>query len=319
MCDMPHDLPQLAGDRLFITDAGIETVLIFHHGIELPCFASFTALDDEAHTEVMRSYFEEFIATARRHDLGMLIETPTWRASSHWGDELGYSAADLAEINRRAVMLAQEIREAHSGDGIPILISGCVGPRDDAYAPETVPSPEEAEAYHLAQITTLAEAGVDVITALTLTNVGEAIGIVRAARQADVPVAISFTVETDGRLPSGQSLRAAVEQVDAETDSGPAYFMINCAHPTHFADVLDGGPWVERIRGLRANASKKSHEELDAAEELDEGDPVELGSDYRALFERLPNLSLLGGCCGTDHRHVSEVSSACVPVFSATR
>jgi S-methylmethionine-dependent homocysteine/selenocysteine methylase len=182
-----------------------------------------------------------------------------------------------------------------------------------------VPSAEEAGAYHLPQITTLAEAGVDMITALTLTNVGEGIGIVRASQRVGVPVAISFTVETDGRLPSGQPLREAFEQVDAETDMGAAYFMINCAHPTHFADVLDDGPWLERIRGLRANASKKSHEELDAAEELDEGDPVEFGSDYRDLFERLPNLTLLGGCCGTDHRHVSEACNACAPVFSEAR
>ncbi|HEY7632356.1 MAG TPA: homocysteine S-methyltransferase family protein [Thermoleophilaceae bacterium] len=312
-------LSHLTDDRLYITDAGIETVLIFHHGIDLPCFASFPLLENEKHTQVMRSYFEEFIATARRHDLGMLIDTPTWRASSRWGEQLGYSSSDLVEINRRAVMLAQEIREAHARDNIPIVISGCIGPRDDAYAPEIVPSADDAEAYHLPQIATLAEAGVDMITALTLTNVGEAIGIVRASQRVGVPVAISFTVETDGRLPSGQSLREAVEQVDAETDSGPAYFMINCAHPSHFADALDDGPWLERIRGLRANASKKSHEELDAAEELDEGDPVEFGADYRDLFERLPNLTLLGGCCGTDHRHVSEACSACVPVFSEAR
>jgi S-methylmethionine-dependent homocysteine/selenocysteine methylase len=311
----------LENNRLYITDAGIETVLIYQHDIELPAFAAFTLLADEDHTEVLRGYFEDFVAIAEEHDVGLLIDTPTWRASPEWGEVLGYTPTDLAAANRRAVMLAQEIRAGHEQDGVPILISGCVGPRDDAYAPDEVMSAEEAEAYHSMQIATLAEAGVDLITALTLTHVDEAIGIARAARTAGVPVVISFTVETDGRLPSGQSLRDAIEQVDAETGAAPAYYMVNCAHPSHFADVLeeDRGPWLERLRGLRANASKKSHAELDESDELDEGDPVELGADYRALMERLPSLTVIGGCCGTDARHVAEVCAACVPVFSAAR
>jgi S-methylmethionine-dependent homocysteine/selenocysteine methylase len=307
MSAMPRELPQLAGDRLFITDAGIETVLIFDHGIDLPCFASFTVLGNEDHTRVMRDYFEDFFAIARDQDLGILLDTATWRASADWGAQLGYTAEDLDAVNRRAVTLAQEMRDAHAGDGIPILVSGCIGPRADAYAPDTLMSPDEAKAYHLPQIATLAEAGVDMITALTITNVGEAIGIVRAANQAQVPVVMSFTLETDGRLPSGQDLREAIEDTDAGTQPPPAYYMINCAHPTHFADVLDEGPWLERIRGLRANASKKSHEELDESDELDEGDPVDLADRYRVLVDRLPNLTVLGGCCGTDHRHVAQI------------
>jgi S-methylmethionine-dependent homocysteine/selenocysteine methylase len=305
---------------MFITDGGLETELIFRHGRELPCFASFTLLADEEGTEQLRAYFEPFLAIARMHDLGMLLDTATWRASSDWGEQLGYSPDELAAVNRRAVTLAQEIRARHEKDGIPILISGCIGPRGDAYSPEELMSPGEAKRYHSEQISTLAGAGVDLITALTLTNVGEAVGIVRAANQAAVPVVISFTVETDGRLPSGQALREAIEDTDASTYSPPAYYMINCAHPSHFADALDeDGPWLARIRGLRPNASAKSHEELDEAEKLDEGDPVELGAAYRTLAERLPNLTVIGGCCGTNHRHVAEACSACLPVFAAAR
>jgi homocysteine S-methyltransferase len=248
----------------------------------------------------------------------MLLDTVTWRANPDWGDQLGYSRDDLAVANHRAVILAQQIRADHPE--VPILISGCIGPRFDAYSPDDEMSADEAEGYHSAQVSALATAGVDLITALTLTDVGEAVGIVRAARAVEVPAVISFTVETDGRLPSGQGLRDAIEGTDATTDSAAAYFMVNCAHPTHLAGALDDeGPWRERIQGVRANASKKSHEELDESDELDEGDPDELAVEYRALMERLPALKVIGGCCGTDHRHVGAVCAACVEVFPAAR
>jgi homocysteine S-methyltransferase len=320
MRTMPsHELPQLAGDRIFITDGGMETVLIFHHGLDLPCFASFTLLADERGTQVLRSYFDDYFAIARERDFGMLVDTVTWRASRDWGEQLGLSPEDIESVNRRAVVLAEEICAAHDADGVPMAISGCVGPRHDAYSAEIEMSPDEAESYHSAQIGTLAEAGVDFITALTLTNANEAVGIARAAQAAGVPAVISFTVETDGRLPSGQPLRQAIEQTDAATGPGPAYYMINCAHPTHFAHVLDEGAWLERIRGLRANGSPKSHAELDESDELDSDDPLELAAGYREVFERLPNLTVLGGCCGTDHTHVDAVTGACLPLFQLGR
>jgi S-methylmethionine-dependent homocysteine/selenocysteine methylase len=315
---LSQELPQLTGDRIFITDGGIETDLIFHHGLELPYFAAFTLLADEAGTAVLRKYFERYLEIARKHDVGMLLDTVTWRASPDWGERLGYSPDELAAANRRAVALAQEIRDAHAG--IPILINGCIGPRGDAYSPDELMAPIEARRYHSVQIATLADAGVDLITALTITNVGEAVGIVRAANRSRVPVVISFTVETDGRLPSGQELGEAIEDTDASTYSAPAYYMINCAHPSHFMDALHAdGPWIERIRGVRANASTKSHAELDESDELDEGDPAELAADYQALLDRLPNLTVIGGCCGTDHRHVEEACAACLRAFPATR
>jgi S-methylmethionine-dependent homocysteine/selenocysteine methylase len=311
-------LPQLAGDRIFITDGGLETDLIHHRGFELPCFASFTLLADERGIAAVRDYFADYFAIARTHGLGFLLDTLTWRASRDWGEQLGYSADDLAAVNRRAVALARDIRDQNPD--VETVISGCVGPRGDAYAPDELMSTSQAKDYHGEQIATLADAGVDFITALTLTNVGEAAGIVRAANQSRVPVVISFTLETDGRLPSGQELGEAIEDTDASSSSPPEYYMINCAHPTHFIDALDvAGPWLERIRGVRANASLKSHEELDESDELDEGDPTDLAVRYRELFELLPNLTVLGGCCGTDQRHVAQACAACVEAFPAQR
>jgi homocysteine S-methyltransferase len=169
---------------------------------------------------------------------------------------------------------------------------------------------KEAERYHRHQVGAFAEAGADMVTAVTMTYAEEAVGIVRAAGKAGLPVAISFTVETDGRLPSDQPLREAVEQVDGETGRAPRHFMINCAHPTHFHDALEDGPWLERIAGLRANASTQSHAELDEATELDEGDPEELAARHVELRAKLPNISVLGGCCGTDYRHVAAITGA---------
>ena len=305
------ELPRLAGDRLFITDGGMETTLIFHRGIDLPDFAAFDLLKDEAGVAALRAYYEPYVAVAREHGVGAVLDTPTWRASADWGARLGYSPARLEAANRRAVELAEEVRAAPANRDVAIVVNGAIGPRGDGYDPQTLMSADEAENYHRAQVQTFAGTSADMVTALTMTHAEEAIGIARAAASAGVPAAISFTVETDGRLPSGQPLGDAVEQVDADTGDAPAYYMINCAHPSHFAPALeDGGAWIERVGGVRANASRKSHAELDEAETLDEGDPVELGADYRALRPRLPAVRVVGGCCGTDHRHVAEVCRA---------
>jgi homocysteine S-methyltransferase len=238
-----------------------------------------------------------------------VLDSATWRASRDWGERLGYSAAELAEANRRAVALTEELRA--SAPDVPTVLNGVVGPRGDGYVVGETMTAAEAEGYHGEQINTFAGTAAEMVSAITMTYADEAVGIARAAQAAGLPAAISFTVETDGRLPSGQPLGEAIEQVDAETGSAPAYYMINCAHPTHFQDVLDG-PWLRRIGGLRANASRMSHAELDEATELDEGDPLELAAQYLALRERLPNATVLGGCCGTDDRHVEAIAAACV-------
>jgi homocysteine S-methyltransferase len=304
-------LPQLDGG-LFLTDGGLETTLIFHNGVDLPCFAAFDLLRTQAGREMLRGYYLPYIASAREHGLGFVLDAPTWRANAEWGARLGYSDAALAAVNRDAISLMEDLRAAHAGLDAPLVISGAVGPRGDGYVPGEIMSAADAEAYHRAQIATFAETAADMVSAYTLTNVNEAVGITRAARKLGMPVAISFTLETDGLLPTGEPLGEAIEAVDAATGHGPAYFMINCAHPTHFERIFDtGGAWVSRIRGLRANASARSHAELNEATELDAGNPEELGKQYRAFFARLPHLRVLGGCCGTDHRHLACIGDAC--------
>jgi homocysteine S-methyltransferase len=300
-------------DVLFVTDGGMETTLLFRDGLELPEFASFVLLDDEAGLEALRGYFESYLQLAADLGAGIVLDTPTWRANADWGARLGYDAERLADVNRRGVALLRELRDRR-GDEPPMLISGCIGPRGDGYVVGETMSLDEAERYHSAQIATFADEEVDLVSALTLTYADEASGIVRAARQHGVPVVISFTVETDGRLPSGQELGEGIEQVDRDTEGAAAYFMVNCAHPTHFAHVLEAGaPWQERIVGLRANASTKSHAELDASDELDSGDPDDLARRYRALKDALPRLAVVGGCCGTDERHIAAVARAFTP------
>jgi homocysteine S-methyltransferase len=304
-------LPQTKGIGLFVTDGGLETELVFHDGIDLPSFAAFPLLDDPGHRARLRRYYDGYLDIARKLDAGFIVETPTWRANPDWASVLGYSLEQLDALNRSAVALAEEVRTAAAADGITVLVSGCVGPRGDGYDPGDAMTPAEAERYHAVQIGTFASTTADQVTAITMTNAEEAIGVVRAASAAGIPAAISFTVETDGRLPTGQPLREAIEQVDAATGGGAAYFMVNCAHPTHFAEALEqDGPWRKRLVGLRANASPKSHAELDEATELDEGDPTDLAAQHATLRERLPAVTVLGGCCGTDARHVAAICSA---------
>lgn len=302
-------LPQLSGET-FITDGGMETTLTFDDGIDLPHFASFVLLDDASGIDALRAYYTSYLEIAAQNGVGIVLDTPTWRANPEWGERLGYSAEALADIDRRGVALLEELRS--TAKGMPqVIISGCIGPRGDGYRVDNEMTAEEAQRYHEPQVATFADTTADLVSALTLTYADEAVGVARAAQGAGIPSVISFTVETDGRLPSGQSLREAIEEVDDQTQGSVAYFMINCAHPTHFAHVLDeDGGWRNRIRGLRANASEKSHAELDEAEELDAGDPVALGRHYRELQKRLPNLTVVGGCCGTSERHVAEICAA---------
>ena len=303
-------LPQLDGG-LFLTDGGIETTLIFHQGLDLPVFAAFDLLKDDEGTATLRRYYEPYADLAGERGLGLVLESPTWRASPRWASDIGYSERELDAMNRRAIALMEGLRDQYDTGDAPVVISGCIGPQDDGFSPSTKLSAAAAQDYHAIQIATFGDTAADMVTAMTMTYADEAVGIARAAQEGGLPAAISFTVEIDGRLSSGQPLGEAIEQVDEETAAAPAYFMINCAHPTHFEDVLDGSePWRERIRGLRANASTKSHAELDEAPELDEGDPADLGARYAALRGNLPELNVLGGCCGTDHRHVAEIRDA---------
>ncbi len=298
-------LPQLDG-RPMVTDGGMETDLIFHHGVDLPHFAAFPLLETAEGRVMLEDYYDSFAAIARSAGSGLMLESPTWRASTDWGDRLGYSTKDLAQVNMSAIAMLAQLRERYAATIPDVVLSGMVGPRGDGYRPDRLLDPGEAAAYHRPQIEAFAQAGVDMVTAYTLTDIGEAIGIVHAARAISLPVAISFTVETDGRLPSGDPLAAAITAVD--NAGAPDYFLVNCAHPTHVeAGLAEPGDWRERIMGIRPNASTKTHAELDEATELDEGDLQLLATAHARLNPLLPRLSIIGGCCGTDARHVATL------------
>jgi homocysteine S-methyltransferase len=306
-----HRLPQLDGG-LFLSDGGLETTLIYHDGFDLPMFASFVLVESERGRAALRAYFDRYVAMAVKHGTGFILESPTWRANPDWGVKLGYDREQLATANHATIAMMHDIRGTRETAFTPLVISGNIGPRGDGYDPGALMSPCEAEAYHAWQIGIFKDAGADLVSAFTLTNVNEAIGVSRAAEAAGMPCVISFTVETDGKLPTGESLAVAIASVDRETNAAPVYYMINCAHPDHFRDALDqDAGWMKRVRGLRANASRKSHRELDNATALDAGNPKELGELYAELLRRFPLINVLGGCCGTDHRHVACISASC--------
>ncbi|MGO7908376.1 homocysteine S-methyltransferase family protein [Rhizobium leguminosarum] len=312
MAKYRNGLPQLKGGT-FISDGGMETTMIFQEGIELPHFAAFILLASEDGRQRLRNYYRRYLDIARRHGTGFVLDTATWRANPDWGQKLGYTNEALKAVNEEAVDLLIGLRSAYERPEQPIVISGAIGPRGDGYKAGVMDA-AEAEDYHAFQIGAFAGTQADMVSAFTLTNIDEAIGVARAAQALGMPSAISFTLETDGRLVTGRSIQDAIETTDAATGGAPAYYMINCAHPTHFETALDpGSAWVKRISGIRANASTMSHEQLDNSETLDAGDPEDLGRRYRKLIDRMPALSVLGGCCGTDHRHVAAICEACLP------
>ncbi len=302
-----HNLPQVSGGT-FISDGGMETTFIFHHGIELPEFAAFVLLKTESGIKSLERYYGDYAAIAQRYQVGFVLDTPTWRANRDWGSKLGFSEQDLAQVNKQAVELLLNIRQSIETDTTHVVLNGAIGPQADGYVPSNMMSVEQAKAYHLEQIKTFTQTEADMVTAYTLNYIEEAIGVALAAKSCNMPVAISFTVETDGKLPTGDALKEAIERTDEATGGYPIYYMINCAHPQHFQQSLaQDGNWLSRIRGIKANASQKSHAELNESTELDAGNPIELGSYYRTLKQQFGHLSILGGCCGTDHRHIEEI------------
>lgn len=301
----------MPNDRVLgLTDSGLETWLVFHRGVDLSHFAAFPLLDDAEGRELLAEYVRDHVRVAAARSAPLVVETPTWRASAAWGASLGYDAAALDRVNRAAVAFTREVA-AEVAD-VTVVVSGNVGPQGDGYDPAELLTANDAAAYHRAQIDSFVAAAADRVTMLTATHPGEAAGVVLAA-DGRLPVVISFTVETDGRLPSGHALAEAIEEVDDQTGAAALYFGVNCAHPDHFAAVLDSGhPAMQRIGLIRANASRASHEELDAMEKLDDGDPLELAAQYAELVRRHPHVQVVGGCCGTDSRHVAAIAEACL-------
>jgi S-methylmethionine-dependent homocysteine/selenocysteine methylase len=311
---------------LILGDGGIETDLIFHHGQDLPHFAAFVLLDTEEGRERLRAYYRPYLDLARESGAGLVLETPTWRAGPAWFAALGRPSSDLGPVNRAAVRLLRDLCQEQPG--VDVIVSGCLGPRDDGYVAATTMDERAAQDYHRPQVEALHAAGADRVTAMTVAYPAEAVGVVRAAQAAGIESVISFTVETDGRLPDGTSLPQAIQVVDDATERAAAFFMVNCAHPSHVAlaldppargasmrpdaapDHADDRTWWSRVQGVRANASTRSHAELDAAEDLDEGDPATFGRDMARLHEQVPSLRVLGGCCGTDERHIRAVAQS---------
>lgn len=312
MAKYRQNLPQLA-NRPFLSDGGMETTLIFHEGINLPHFASFTLMATPEGRQRLKDYYVRYLTIARQSRTGFILDTPTWRANPDWGKLLGYGPEALRAVNEDSIALLLELRREFETSETPCVISGAIGPRGDGYKAGRMEA-HEAQVYHAAQIESFARTEADMVAAYTMNNVEEAIGIASAAKAARMPCMISFTVETDGRLATGTALGEAIDRVDDATGGAPAYYMINCAHPTHFMQALKKGEkWLDRVYGVKANASTKSHAELDESETLDAGDPDDLGRRYSGLRASFPTMRILGGCCGTDHRHIAAICEACVP------
>lgn len=302
----------MSASGVTLADAGMETYLIYREGIDLPEFASFTVLRDLVGRTALIRYYQDIIDVAVRDGRPLLLDTATWRASADWGALLGYSATDLDGANAAGVSLLLDLR---ADSGAPFAIGGCIGPRGDGYAASSGMTQQQAADYHGPQIASLATAGAEYITAMTLGDPNEAAGILDAARASGLPAVVSFTIETDGRLASGQDVWAAIEETDRLTDGYASGYLINCAHPIHLELAFGSdAPLMQRVRGIRVNASAHSHAELDAATTLDDGDPAELARRCASLVERYPRIAIVGGCCGTDARHISAISAALPPL-----
>jgi S-methylmethionine-dependent homocysteine/selenocysteine methylase len=298
-------------NRTVLTDGGLETTLIFVHDLDLPYFAAFPILRHPLHQTLIDDYYRSYMNIAVENDADFILESATWRASQDWGFKLGYTKEELAEVNYKAIEQLADLREEYKDRIRDIEISGCIGPRMDGYVASEKMTVHEAKWYHLNQIRTLKNAGVDMVTFLTVNYVQEGMGAVLASMEVGIPIVLSFTVETDGKLPGGASLKEAIDEIDQTSRDYPLYYMINCAHPSHFVEALDvEGIWKERIEGLRANASCKSHEELDNSDQLDSGNSQELANWYQIVKHQLPNLRVFGGCCGTSHHHIEDMCRA---------
>ncbi len=294
---LPHET-----ETKFLIWAGTGTDLIFNRNIELPGFASFPLLERAETRAVLKDQMVELTGLASKMGLASIVDAPTWMANAKRAAALGYDATQLDAINQDAVALMCEVRDEAAGD---VLVSACIGPARDPYTQEPPMTVEEAHAYHQPQVNSVKTAGADLATAYTFNQASEAAGVARAAKQAGLPLIVSFVVETDGNLNNGQRLDDAISEVDALTEASPIFYMVNCAHPSHFRSSLTDNP---RLRGVVVNASRCSHEELDEADALDAGDPEELGREVAELFAFHPAMTVFGGCCGTDMRHLSEMA-----------
>lgn len=306
---MAPDFPPRLDGSFYLTEGGTETELLYKHGLKLPEFAMFPLLDDAEGLAVSRAMYRRYMEAAAAHGAGILLIGHDYRASPDWGAKLGYSPEGLAEMQRRSIGFLAEIRDEFRDRVEHAYIAGCLGPRGDAYGTGGSMTAEEAEEYHLTQLTTLKGTEADMAVALTFNNVPEAVGAVRAAGRVGLPIGVSLTLSSEGRLRSGPTLREAVEAIDAETGGAAAWMGTNCSHPMEFFPALDdAGPWLDRLRYFRPNAAMMDKLALCKLGHLEDGDPVELGGQMADLALRLPRADILGGCCGTDERHLGEIA-----------
>lgn len=303
--------------RPILGDGGIETALEDRLGQTLPEFAAFVLLDSEAGREALREYYRPFVELAAETGMRLMLDTPTWRANPDWvalvegvvgveGPEAG-AARERALGTRVAALSAAAVSLVHDCARVlpGVTVNGVVGPRFDDYVADERMSPRAAAEYHAPQVRALAESGADRVTAVTMLDAAEGIGVVRAAGIAGIPAVVSFTVGADGRLADGSTVAEAIREVDEATGAAALGFAVNCAHPDEVAAGLGGGePELSRLLGFRLNAARAEAEDGG-------GDAPEA---FAAAFARLaalaPAAELYGGCCGTDAPHIAALAEA---------
>jgi homocysteine S-methyltransferase len=307
MTDQRPFPPQKAG-RLYLTEGGTETELLYKYGFALPQFALFPLLDNPQAVSKMREMFQSYLDVAVRHKMCALMGGLDYRASPDWGALLGYSPQSLADANLRSIEFLRDIAREYASDIPDIVIEGLIGPRGDAYERNASITVDEAEDYHSVQLETLKRANVDLALAITFNNVPESIGVARAAVKIGVPLAISLTLDGTSKLSSGPRLGEAITTIDRETDHAPEFYLVNCSHPVEYESAIEPDGWIDRVRGVRPNASRMEKMALCQIGHLEDGDPVELGKLCGDLARRYPHMDIWGGCCGTWDRHLDEIA-----------
>lgn len=292
----------------YLSEGGTETELMYKYGFELPHFAMFPLLDNPDAESRMREMFGSYLEVAAKYKTGALMGGLDYRASPDWGELLGYSPDGLAEANLQSIDFLRDIAKEYVSAVPDILIQGLIGPRGDAYERNETITENEAEDYHCVQLETLKKADVDLALAITFNNIPESIGVARAAAKIGVPLAISLTLDSASKLNSGPGLVEAITTIDRETGRSPAFYLINCSHPVEYEPAIGPGDWINRVRGVRPNASKMEKIALCKIGHLEEGDPVELGALCGDLARRYPHMDVWGGCCGTWSRHLDEIA-----------
>lgn len=293
----------------FLTEGGQETEIMYKFGHELPEFAMYPLLENAAAMAELKGMYERVLDVAATHGFAVMLTGLDYRASPDWGAKLGYSREALANALIQSIEFLREVSRPYQGQISEIKIGGMTGPRGDAYSLNKSITAEEAEDYHSFHTEVVKRAGVSFTSAVTFNSVPEAIGAARAAAKLDMPIYISFTLDSNHRLKSGPSLKEAIETVDREAGvAKPDFYGLNCSHPLEFEPALEPGDWIKRVRSLRPNASAKDKMELCTIGHLEDGDPVDLGLRMGALARRYPHIDIWGGCCGTWDKHLNQIA-----------